>query len=367
MPLSHITPEHYLALLEEKTARVARQMGAFNAPKANIILSDELAFRVRAEFRVWHDGDDLNYVMFKPGEPDTPIAIDDLPIACDKIRSLMPELKDKLLHNPTLRHRLFQVEFLSTLAGDTLITLIYHRQLDDSWQRAAMELAEQLAVQIVGRARKQKLVLDRDYVVETLTVHGKSWQYRQYEQSFSQPNANVNSQMLEWAVDCARELQGDLLELYCGNGNFTLPLSQHFNEVIATEMAKSGIKAALENCETNNIDNIQFIRLSAEEVAQAMSGSRSFRRLAHLPKPLQSYQLDTVFVDPPRAGLDQETVSMVAEFKDILYISCNPDTLEKNLQTLSKTHDIKRFAMFDQFPYTHHLECGMWLSKRDVS
>ncbi len=69
-------------------------------------------------------------------------------------------------------------------------------------------------------------------------------------------------------------------------------------------------------------------------------------------------------MDPPRAGLDPATVQLIAEFDACVYISCNPDTLHDNLKVAVKTHDIKRFAVFDQFPYTHHLECGVYLVKR---
>ncbi len=55
---------------------------------------------------------------------------------------------------------------------------------------------------------------------------------------------------------------------------------------------------------------------------------------------------------------------MVAGFDAIIYISCNPETLEKNLASLCDTHQIKRFALFDQFPYTHHMECGVFLERR---
>jgi tRNA (uracil-5-)-methyltransferase len=136
--------------------------------------------------------------------------------------------------------------------------------------------------------------------------------YRQYEQSFAQPNVFVNEHMLTWACDRAAALSGDLLELYCGNGNFTLPLAGHFDEVIATELSKSGTRAARENLEENGVDNVQVIRLSAEEVSQAMAGTREFRRLAQLPRPLADYSLHTVFVDPPRAGLDAATLGCIA-------------------------------------------------------
>ena len=152
-----------------------------------------------------------------------------------------------------------------------------------------------------------------------------------------------------------------MLELYCGNGNFTLPLSQQFDNVIATELSKASIRAARENLQQNGIENVQMIRLSAEEVTQAMTGERQFRRLAELPKPLYEYDLRTIFVDPPRAGLDQATLQMAAGFASIIYISCNPQTLADNLQLLCKTHSIEHFALFDQFPYTEHMECGVFL------
>jgi len=363
MPLSAVDPENYSSLLADKTGRVQRLLAPFSAPTAEVFSSSPSAYRMRAEFRVWHDGDKLDYVMYRKGEPKTPIAIKQFPIACERIQSLMPQLMSRLRTTQELRRKLFQVEFLSTLAGDTLITLIYHRKLDDEWCAEATLLAQQLDVQVVGRSRKQKLVLGRDYVEEMLPVSGGQFHYRQYEQAFTQPNAAVNIKMIEWACECAASLDGDLLELYCGNGNFTLPLAKYFDQVIATELAKTSIRAARVNLEHNSITNIQMIRLSAEEVTQAIGGERIFRRLADLPKALQDYDLRTVFVDPPRAGLDAHTERMVGEFDSIIYISCNPETLANNLRTLSGSHRIERFAMFDQFPYTDHMECGVFLRK----
>jgi tRNA (uracil-5-)-methyltransferase len=318
---------------------------------------------MRAEFRMWHEGDELSYVMFRKGDPKTPVSIQDFPIACLDIQSLMPRLQTRLKTSALLRQKLFQVEFLSTLAGDTLITLIYHRKLDDEWHKQALQLASELKVQIIGRSRKQKRILDRDYVQESLSINSKKYCYRQYEQAFTQPNARVNIRMIEWACECAATREGDLLELYCGNGNFTLPLAEHFNQVIATELSKTSIRAARENLELNSVDNVQMVRLSAAEVTEAMRGERVFRRLAELPQELIHYDLSTVFVDPPRAGLDSGTEKMVATFDSIIYISCNPQTLARNLAFLSCSHRIEKFAMFDQFPYTEHMECGVLLIK----
>ncbi|MGK9563859.1 tRNA (uridine(54)-C5)-methyltransferase TrmA, partial [Salmonella enterica subsp. enterica] len=78
---------------------------------------------------------------------------------------------------------------------------------------------------------------------------------------------------------------------------------------------------------------------------------------------LSGYECNTIFVDPPRSGLDDETVKMVQGYDRILYISCNPETLCANLETLSQTHRVTRLALFDQFPYTHHMESGVLLEK----
>ncbi len=311
----------------------------------------------------------MNYVMFRPGDPRTPVILTEFPIADKRIQHSMPVLREALNASSVLRRKLFQVEFLVSLSGNLLVTLIYHRKLDQAWEIAAQSLETQLqslafSISIIGRSRKQKIVIGNDFIREVLTIHGEEYRYQQYEQSFSQPNGLVNVCMIEWACERASALRGDLLELYCGNGNFTLPLSRHFNHVIATELSKTAIRAACANLAENSIENVHLVRLSAEEVTQAISAQRIFRRLSDLPKPLDQFELKVLFVDPPRAGLDQHTVKMASQFPTIMYISCNPHTMAQNLQTLNETHFIEHFALFDQFPYTDHMECGLLLQKR---
>ena len=368
MPLSRVRPAEYPALLEQKVVSVCELMAPVSHPAPRVYPSQPTGFRLRAEFRMWHDGDDLNYVMFARNEPKTPVIVTDFAIADIRIQQLMPVLRTGLMADPELRHKLFQVEFLTSLAGEVLVTLIYHRKLDECWEESAIKLIAELqsewkSFSIIGRSRKQKLVIGEDYIQEVLPIHDTNYVYRQYEQAFSQPNGRVNISMIEWACEQASALQGDLLELYCGNGNFTLPLARHFTNVIATELSKVSIRAARANLEDNNIENVQVIRLSAEEATEAMNGTRIFRRLQDLPKPLGEYDLKTLFVDPPRAGLDEQTVAMASNFETILYISCNPQTLLENLQSLCTSHQIKQFALFDQFPYTDHMECGVLLQK----
>jgi tRNA (uracil-5-)-methyltransferase len=310
----------------------------------------------------------LHYVMFGREDPKTPVVITDFPIADERIQQLMPSLLKLLDTTPLLRRKLFQVEFLATLSGDLLVTLVYHRHLDSVWEEAAKRLLATLqrsflGISIVGRSRGQKVVLGKDYVQEVLKVHGREYRLRQYEQSFSQPNGLVNIRMIEWACKQVEDAGGDMLELYCGNGNFTLPLSHYFNSVIATETAKLSIRSAMVNLAENNIQNVHLARLSAEEVAQAVDAVRTFRRLSVLPKPLGEFNLHTLFLDPPRSGLDEKTVAMARRFPTIIYMSCNPQTLVSNLRSLKATHQIKQLALFDQFPYTDHMECGVLLKR----
>jgi tRNA (uracil-5-)-methyltransferase len=216
-------------------------------------------------------------------------------------------------------------------------------------------------VQLIGRASKTKIMLDQDYIDEVLPVAGRDMIYRQVENSFTQPNAEMNIQMLEWALGVTEGSTGDLLELYCGNGNFSLALARNFNRVLATEIAKPSVAAAQYNIAVNHIDNVQIIRMAAEDFTQAMNGVREFRRLKDIE--LTAYNCNTIFVDPPRSGLDDDTVKMVQAYDRILYISCNPETLSANLDTLSHTHRLTKLALFDQFPYTHHMECGVLLER----
>ena len=105
-----------------------------------------------------------------------------------------------------------------------------------------------------GRPLGKRIVIGRDYVEEQLVVAGRSFRYRQPEGAFTQPNGEVCQKMLNWAYEALGERDDDLLELYCGNGNFTLPLATRVRRVLATEISKTSVNAALANIEGNGID-----------------------------------------------------------------------------------------------------------------
>lgn len=358
--------ENYEKQLSEKANRLQDMMSPFQAPDVDVFASPVSHYRMRAEFRIWHEEDDLWHIMFDP-QTKQRIRIDTFPTASLLINNMMQAILPLIKETHLLRHKLFQIDYLSTRSNKIIVSMLYHKKLDDSWMAAAATLRAQLQtlgfdIQLIGRASKTKIMLDNDYVDEVLPVAGKEMVYRQVENSFTQPNAAVNIHMLEWALTATQGSQGDLLELYCGNGNFSLALARNFRRVLATEIAKPSVAAAQYNIDANHIDNVQIIRMSAEDFTQAMQGTREFHRLADID--LTSYECNTIFVDPPRSGLDEETVKLVQGYDRILYISCNPETLCENLETLSQTHKIERLALFDQFPYTHHMESGVLLIRR---
>ncbi|MFP3342018.1 tRNA (uridine(54)-C5)-methyltransferase TrmA [Halomonas sp. SIMBA_159] len=367
MAIPTVDPARYDEQLAEKQAYVESTFAAFDTPALEVYPSPPSHYRQRCEFRIWHEEDDLFYAMFEV-DPENPknkrvIRLDQFAVASAHINELMPKLRDAFLASDELRRRLFQVEFLTTLSGQALVTLIYHRPLGDAWEAEARALEKALDIMIIGRSRKQRLVLTQDHVWERLTVDGRTLHYQQVENSFTQPNAHICQTMLSWAKEATQGRQAeDLVELYCGNGNFTIALAENFRRVLATEISRTSVASANVNLEANGVTNAHVARMSAEEFALALKGEKEGRRVAEMA--LDEYDFSTVLVDPPRAGLDEQSCHQISEYAQIVYISCNPATLAENLTLLTKTHDIERFALFDQFPFTHHCECGVLLTRR---
>ena len=325
----------YTLELEAKAQRLRDLLAPFDAPEPQVFDSPLKHFRLRAEFRLWREGGERHYAMFAQDDKRTPILIEDFPIASLRINQLMPQLKAAWQASSALSHKLFQVEF---------------------------QLAKDLDISVIGRSKGKRVVIGRDYVVEKLDIAGRTFTYQQPEGAFTQPNGTVNQKMLNWAYEALGERSDDLLELYCGNGNFTLPLATRVRNVLATEISKTSVNAALNNLSDNAVDNVKLVRLSAEELTEALNEVRPFRRLQGID--LKSYEFGSVFVDPPRAGMDPDTCELTRRFDNILYISCNPLTLAENIAQLHDTHRIERCAVFDQFPWTHHMESGVLLVRR---
>ena len=357
----------YEEQLDFKRIREKERFKEFGIDAIDIIKSMPQNFRNRAEFRFWKNYDDednptLSYAM-NDFERNA-LEIDSCQIVSNKISQIMPKLLDIIKEDELLSFKIYACEFLTSTTNDLLVTLIYHKKLNEEWIEKAKVIEKELNIKIIGRSRKQKEVLSKDYIEEELTINNTPFKFEYFEGGFTQPNAKVNEQMISWVLNHlpSNALETDLCELYCGGGNFTIPLSTQFNKVLATEISKTSIRSAQINCALNNTNNIDFIRMSSEEFVEGLNEKREFRRLKDVD--LKSYNFSTIFVDPPRAGLDETTTKLAQDFDNILYISCNPETLHRDLKELTKTHQILKFALFDQFAYTNHIECGITLRKK---
>ncbi len=350
----------YEEQLQEKLS-IVKSLFPHYSGTYDISRSQESHYRARSEFKLWHTGDEISYAMNRLDKKGV-VLVDECPMVNEKIEALMPKLLEAITAKQ-MGTKLFNIDFLSTQEGEIVVSLIYHIKLDEEWSVKAKALGEELNVHIIGRSRKQKVIVGQDYVTEKLKFDREEYLFKQIENSFTQPNAGVNEQMVSWALEQTKGFSGDLLELYCGAGNFTIPFAKVFDKVLATEISKSSINAAKENMKLNDTHNIEFIRMSAEEFTEALDGVREFRRMKDVD--INEYHLKTLFVDPPRAGLDEKARDFCRRFEHLIYISCNPETLQRDLEDLSDEYEITQMAAFDQFPYTPHLEMGAVLKKRE--
>jgi len=354
----------YQTQVENKKELVLDLLSSYYTKDLICFESSESHYRARAEFRIWHTGDRCDYAMGNLSKNGA-VIIDMCPKVIKPIEARMWKLLDEVNNNPNiLGHKLFGIEFLGTTNNECLVTMLYHRKLEEDWRDIAKELEYKLDIKLLGRSRKQKVIISDEFVTETLFIDNQNVFYNEYESAFTQPNPEVNIKMIEWAISNIKSIssaRNDFLESYCGLGNFTIPISKYFNKVLATEVSKRSIKSAKENCRLNNITNISFIRLSSEEMTEALNKTREFTRLKDID--LNSFNFSTVLVDPPRAGLDNSTLDLISNIKYIIYISCNPQTLARDLETLSQSHTILDAVIFDQFPHTQHIESGVFLEK----
>jgi len=390
-------PDTYEIELEEKIEKALSSMNE----KAKISLmrrdveifgSRQQAggFRMRAVFGIHHDGPiESRYCMTevlstkvlesgKVFKEKRIVFVDEFPMGSEAMKELMPTVRELIERDDeNMRKRLFQCEFLTATTGDVVLTMCYHRTLDEKWEIAARKMRDEinerhkdLNVSIVGRANKIRKVVGDAFVNEIVKIDDdgdvKVLKYKQLEGQFAQPNAEIATEMIKFAQSCSRNdsfdtLKTDFLELYCGNGHFSVALAPMFRTCLSTEISKTNIAAARENIDQNNIENTFIVRLSAEEVVQAIDGTREFTRLKACDLDFSKLDIKTVLVDPPRAGCGKDVSKMLQRFDRIIYISCNAETLANDLKILCETHEITRFAIFDQFPYTPHLECGALL------
>lgn len=174
--------------------------------------------------------------------------------------------------------------------------------------------------------------------------------------SFYQVNPVQTEKLYNLAIDGAELSKEDtVFDLYCGIGTIGIFASKYVKKVYGIEIVEQAIEDAKENARINNIDNIEFTAGDVEKLLQELIYDRKIRP-------------DVVFVDPPRRGLDENTVNnlLKIEPKKIVYISCNPATLMRDLKAMEEQYDITKITPVDLFPFTNHVETVAVLKNKNI-
>ena len=327
-----------------KLSKFCYELSNFTEIKPEIYLSSATGYRARAEF-----GFNKNSYTMVVDEQKIYMDKSSIPHPC--IQKLMPNLLSKINNSELMQKKLFQINF-RTSGLKVLATLIYHKSLQEEWIQAAKAIQDSIEnLSIIGRSKKQKVLIGAEDLEVLSSYDNCNFKILQNDLVFFQPNFYLYSLMISFISKQLDEPM-DLLELYCGCGGFTLPLASIFEKVFATENNKHSIELLKKSIKLNNLLNIETARLSDNETASALANERPFRRLKNID--IQSYKFSHILVDPPRAGLSAETINLSSQFKNIIYISCNPETFLRDIVKLDRT--INSIGIFDQFANTKHLE-----------
>lgn len=173
--------------------------------------------------------------------------------------------------------------------------------------------------------------------------------------SFYQINPVQTEVLYNMAIEMAELSKTEtLFDLYCGIGTIGIFASPYVKKVYGIEIVKQAIDDAKENANINDIRNIEFFAGDVGKVFEEV-----------LKK--NNDEPDVIFVDPPRKGLDKHTIDNILDVKPkkIIYISCNPASLVRDLRLLEEEYDIKEIQPVDMFPSTGHVEAVCLLSRRE--
>lgn len=142
----------------------------------------------------------------------------------------------------------------------------------------------------------------------------------------------------------------NILDLYCGTGTIGIFLSDIATSVVGIEVIEDAVVAAKRNADINNVENIKFICGKVEDYIDRFNN------------------IDLIIVDPPRSGLDKKTINNIKRInpKEIIYVSCDPMTLVRDLKELEEDYLIKEITPVDMFPNTHHVECVSVLHRKSL-
>lgn len=370
----------YEKQLKEKQEYIKKNVGEYCKVLPIIGMEHPYHYRnkVHAVFDIAKGGSIISGV-YKAGTHDV-IHIDECQIEDETaraiirdIRGLLRSFKIKTYDEDTgyglLRHVLVRRGFHS---GEVMVVLVLGSPIlpsKNNFVRALRKLHPEITTVVVNvnnkrtsmvLGDKETVIYGKGYIEDTLC----GCTFRISPKSFYQINPVQTEILYERAIAYAG-LTGKetVVDAYCGIGTIGLIAAKKAKEVIGVELNRDGVRDAMVNAKKNNIKNIQFYNADAGAFMEEMA---SFNASSGKEK---AAGVDVVFMDPPRAGSDEAFLESVVKLapKKVVYISCNPETLARDLGFLTKRGYVAVECQgVDLFPWTKHVETCVFLSQKNV-
>lgn len=243
--------------------------------------------------------------------------------------------------NTTLNDVIEFIKSLNIINGKVLLRVNYLNEILISIETEEDITLNKINSNIKGIVLNNKVIYGQDYFIDTVDQLKFKISYN----SFFQINKEINNKLFSIINDNIND-KDNVLDLYCGVGTIGINASFKASSVVGIDNFENNIKDANENKKINNIKNIEFIY-----------GDASI-----FPKYINK-RINAIIVDPPRNGLNKLTLKNILDYKPskIIYVSCDPFTLVRDLKELIKVYNIKKYYLLDMFPFTHHIESLMVL------
>ncbi|MFN7096263.1 MAG: 23S rRNA (uracil(1939)-C(5))-methyltransferase RlmD [Gammaproteobacteria bacterium] len=267
---------------------------------------------------------------------------------------LDPRVGKKLTELATLIGKLKHYDHIPQIevaAGDKQVALIFRHMvtLDEDEKQQLCDFGQvhqfDIYLQPAGMDSIHKIFPDDNSLRLSYTLQNEDLELLFHPADFTQVNSNINQQMIQQALHLlALSPTDNVLDLFCGLGNFTLPMAKHCQHVTGIEGDAAMVKRGYENAAHNKLNNVTFYSANLME------------DFTHAPWFKADY--DKVLLDPPRAGA-QEIVTHLAKLhvKRIVYVSCHPATLARDAGILMQHgYRLKCVGVMDMFPHTEHVE-----------
>jgi len=323
--LQHADYNYQLTIKSEVLRDVLKRIAKLDIQFIPVRSLRPFNYRYRAQFKTGLSG----IGFYKDGTKEL-IPITSCPLMIEEINASIPVLSG-FSHLRALRE--------IHVSSNTKECLLYLKGLHYS---------EDIMSVISSNGRWGIIFENRACGLEFINLPLDTFSYTVSARSFFQSNWELNKELINRISGLINNKEARLLDLYAGAGNFSIPLSPAVKEVIAVEENPYAFSDLKRNLEINSIKNCKPVHSSIEK----------FRASGHY---------DIIIIDPPRPGMTDRALRTVLESgaKQILYISCNPTTLARDIKKLSGTYELHSIEIFDFFPNTYHIETLAVLHRRD--